>query len=220
MNKFLDEKESKKVFEGGFTDYDWMEMVGYSRYAHKYFGWSAPKIEKEMRKIFSEKGINLVQLIDTMKSAISKRRFDFLELDSVNITIPEIEKIKQLKNRSYQKATLAVLIMAKHRGMLWSDKPALFGGRKEFGDIIRSKIAVYFNKTEFDDYSTYIGKEVGYISFHISKGDVGKWIVNFSEDGEIFKTINSFDNFKTILPFYCVKCKKEIPRGKYCSECR
>ncbi len=193
--KYLDRKQSEKIFKSGFVKYDYFEMCGFARWAHNVEGWSKDKIEKHIKSEFFKNGINIVLLRETIHKAVLSSRFDFLEQETVIITKPEIEKISKIKNRRWQKSAFGILVFSKKLGVY--NKSVLYFWQ-DIKEICR-KIGVYMGDKEYSDFLTYIGKEMNYIT-SIVRRDKLSWRISFATEGETFCTITDFTRVQDYLP--------------------
>lgn len=213
--KFLDRKEAEQIFELGFVKYDFFEMVAFSRYCHHLKGWGKAKIEKHIRSEFFKAGQNIVVLSEQIHKAVLLCRFDFLEHETVIVTKNEIEKIKTVKNREYQKSVFGILVFAKKYG-IWNDGKLYFN--RDIRDYIK-KVGVNIPPKDFSKFSTYIGIDTHLIDLVIRKTK-SSWRINFAEEvGELFCEISDFSNIVSNLPYFCSLCG-EITESKksYCDE--
>lgn len=212
--KYLDRKQSKKIFELGFVKYDYVEMCAFARWAKNCEGWSKEKIEKHIRSEFFKKGLNIVLMADEIHRAVLGSRFDFLEQETVTITKTEIEKISKLKSRQYQKAMFGILVFAKKYGIPIKSNIYIWQSLKDV--IIKSGVPM--SQKEYFDFITYINKDMGYVVSTMRKRKLS-WRVQICSDGEEFCTITEFSDFQKLLPYWCVECGKETgSRNKYCDE--
>ena len=212
--KYLNKEESKKIFEEGFVECDYWEMVAYSRYAFHIKEWSRDKILKNIKEKLLEKGKNTILLRSTIYEAIKGYKYDFLERNQIEVTNPEIEQIKKINIRDYQRAMFGILVLAKQKGGQHGDKLFFSGDIKEL--ILKSGTA--FTPKEFKDF-LYFSKKYGFISSYIKKKNKSisiVWVITFAKDGDIYCTIDRFDKVQNYLPTWCIVCKEEISRGKYC----
>lgn len=214
MAKYLNREESKKIFNDGFIKYDFIEMCAFSRYAHNIEKWSKNKIEKHIRSEFFKNNMNIVLLQETIHSAVLSSRRDFLEQDIVTISKLEIEKISKIKNRRWQKAMFAILVFSKKFG-IYNKKSLYFW--QDIKDVCK-KVGVYFSEKEFDEFSTYVGKELKYMNAVVRKTKLS-WRIGLYTEGEIFCTIIDFSKIQDYLPYFCSICGKETKRKNgYCEE--
>jgi hypothetical protein len=219
--KFLDKNESEKIFKEGFILGDYWEMVGYARYAHHYEGWTRDKILKNMKLALAENGQNIILLRKTIFDALKGYKFDFQERSEVEVSIPEIEKIKLVNIRDYQRALFGILVLSKQKGGFYGDKLFYGGNLKE---LIRTS-GTYFTDKDFKEF-LYFSKKYGFINSFIKREKKKKnsvkivWVITFYKEGDIYCSIDKFDKVQTYLPTWCAVCKTEIKRGKYCSEHR
>lgn len=216
--KYLDRSQSEKVFKEGFVECDFWEIVGYSRYAYHSEGWSKGKILRTVKEKLSEKGLNIILLRNTIHDAVNGYKYDFFENNKVEITVPEMDKIKQINIRDYQRAIFGILVLSKHKGTQQGEKIFFSGDLK---DLIR-KSGTYFTDKQFKEF-LYFSKKYGFISSFIKKKKNSVflvWIITFAQIGKIYRVIDNFEKVQQYLPNYCILCKKEIIRGKYCKEHR
>lgn len=214
-NKFLNKIQSASIFENGFIEYNYAEMCGYARYAHQVKKWSKDKIEKSIRVKFFDKGKNIVLLRDIIHKAVLSSKYDFLEVESVVITKAEIEKIKLIKNRKYQKAVFGILVFAKKGGVCHRGKPSLSCDDSVLNDICK-KVGVIFNPIDFEDFLIF---SRGLIHRQPSRRK-GYWILEMAEDDETYCTITEFERVQDYIPTWCKECGKETnKRRDYCDEC-
>lgn len=213
MAKYLNREESKKIFNEGFVKYDFIEICAFSRYAHNVEKWSKNKIEKHVRSEFFKNGLNIVLLQETIHSAVLSSRRDFLEQETVSISIPEIEKISKIKNRRWQKAMFGILVFSKKFGVY--NKNSLYFWQ-DIKDVSRS-VGVYFTEKEYSDFLTHVGKELNYMNAVVRKTKMS-WRIGIFTEGEQYCFINDFSKVQNFLPTFCVICGKITEKKKYCLE--
>lgn len=213
--KYLNREQSKKIFQSGFVKYDYFEMCGFARWAKNCEGWSKDKIEKHIKSEFFKHGLNIVLLRDTIHKAVLSSRFDFLEQETVTISKTEIEKISNLKNRRWQKATFGILVFSKKFGIY--NKNTLYFWQ-DIKEIVR-KVGVYMNDKEYSEFLTYIGKEMNYIT-SVLRRDKLSWRISFASDDDVYCTVTDFSRVQDYLPTFCVSCGKITEKKKYCEEHR
>lgn len=190
-------------------------MVGFSRWAFNIEKWSRNKIEKHIRSECFRNNLNIVLLREQIHKAVLGCRYDFLERDSVSISKQEIEKIKKLPNREYQKAVFGILVFSKKNGLFLGNKLYY---NSDIMDVCR-KMGIRFSEKEFKNFETFIDRDTKIIEAVMRKSKQS-WKISLYEEGDIFVEIRDFSNIVKYLPLWCSVCSKETKSKKsYCPEC-
>jgi hypothetical protein len=213
--KHLSESESRTIFEKGFKDYSYAEMVGFSRYAFRQ-GWSKGKIEKHIRTECFKNGMNLVLNQPSIHKAVLSSKYDFLEQEEVIITKEEILQISKLKNRRWEKALFAILVFSKKYGTVYKTNLYFWLDVKE----VIKRVGVHMKLDEYHEFLTTIGKEKKLVNAVVRKKKLS-WRISFAkDDGEFFCQIKDFSRVQDYLPNFCNTCGKEVWKRKFCDEHR
>ena len=175
--------------------------------------------------------VSLPRWSDTLDYAVAKAlKYDAIKIDCINISAPEMKKIKNLKGRQLQRIAFTLLCLSKYWRAVNPDSDGWVNNKDS--EIMRMANVNTSIKRQSLMYHTL--HEEGFIRFS-KKIDNTNVKVCFEEEGDICLSITDFRNLGYQYLKYngdpnyfeCENCgitekirnPKNGRRKKYCSEC-
>lgn len=238
---FNEEKDAEKLYNDGFQDgkIDYSKMYLVAKYIRQIFDYGEIRLEKEIIRYCKKQEVNFNPIKEAgyikkwVKSALN---YDLRKIESVSVSIKEIETLKQINSNRDRKLIFTMLIFSKalKKGSVKRDKSKLKTSENyyihynNFPDIIRLSRLNNITETDFADI---LHEHRECFTFYNAERELIR--INFTDtnyDKEIIITdlsnVMDYYNivFETHRPVdYCKRCGKEIKKNnnkqKYCKSC-
>lgn len=207
---------AKKVFEEGFSEYNYDEFVAFSRYSHS-LGWSKDKIEKEIiRKCSENPEINIVLTYETIHKSVLRCKYRFMEeVEGVWITQNEINFFKSIPEK-YAKVLFVILVMAKRDNPNYEDRLYY---NYELSTAINSSNN-RMKQSEYDEFNYWCGSNNYLLA---TRKSISAWEILFFDNDEKAIYVNDFKKIISFFPNFCEKCgnifEKKNRNQRICNNC-
>jgi hypothetical protein len=238
---FDEEKDAEKIYNNGFPNgnIDYSQMYLISKYLRQTYGYGEIRLEKAVIKFCKSQDKNFNPITEAssirkwVKSAIN---YDLRKIDSVTVSVKEIDILKKIENNKDKKLLFVLLVFSKalKKGSVKRDKSNLrtsdnyYIHYNNFLDIIRlSKIT---NTSEVD-LADILYKHKELFTFYKPERELIRleFVDKNPKKPILITDLNNIINFYNILfekkktPSVCANCGKEIIKNsniqKYCAEC-